>query len=311
MEVHMESKGAQEGPASKFNTFSELCDVISLKIDRGNSSHQIFIRFLDSILYDIKAETQRNSSKDTGRVIDTQKLVKKMICRAVLSDYSEFREMVQEALSEILQEGSEFKKNLENEWLPQIIEIFKVAVRDELKDNVEFKGKEEKEWLTPLISFLCEPCDEERKTPKVTISMPRLRQEELSSDTHHKVPVPFSPRETPISPIKQDQGMSAKYDLTKEVDSIEQDRRVQKSSYEFRNSSYKRSSMIKSHTPTPPSSPIRIEKNQPRSKELPESKKNPRRTSLPVKISNFFQRKGRGPKDDGPSGSAAGSSCSL
>ncbi len=172
MEDQVESREAQEGLAVKFESFSDLCAVISKEIDRGNNNHQIFIRFLESILFEIKSETKKITSIGNAKIENVTEFENKIMAKAIINCLSEIKDMVQDALIEILNEESEFKNKLENEWLPEIKKIFLEVLRLELKEKKEYKGRNEEEWLMPLIYFLSVLSNKDQKRPQHSVSLP-------------------------------------------------------------------------------------------------------------------------------------------
>ncbi len=190
MDVKVEAGAAQDEQKAKA-TFSELCKAISDSIDRENNHHQIFMRYVDSILYDIAID--RNKGKSEQEVI----------AKSLMDCFSELKDMVQKAVTNILNEDSDFKKKFKEEWLPQLREIIRDSLRLFLKDQNEYKDRNEEEWLTPLLDFLTY---KESLVEKVQIlPLERKSVDKQESSKHDKMAPPLSPKETMPSPTKPEE----------------------------------------------------------------------------------------------------------
>ncbi len=222
MEDGREASVVQVGVAVKLDSYSEICSVISEAFDRENSNHQMLVRYLESILFDIKSEKEREEERGRRRAASADNPViavgteieKRIIAKALVGCLDDIKEMVQVAINGILKENSEFKIRLALEWLPRIKLIFIEALRHELKDKKEFHGKEEAEWLMPIVYFLTEPCLEEL-TIHCEDRLPPLSRNNRSDsegDRYGKTAPPLSPKDV-VSPREEEDGPKVSFDF--------------------------------------------------------------------------------------------------
>lgn len=327
MEDGREASVVQVGVAVKLDSYSEICSVISEAFDRENSNHQMLVRYLESILFDIKSEKEREEERGRRRAASADNPViavgaeteKRIIAKALIACLDEIKEMVQVAINAILKEKSEFKKRLEIEWLPKIKIIFIEALRYELKDRPEFRWKEEAEWLMPIVYFLTEPCREELAILSEESSLPISRNNrcDSESDRNAKIAPPLSPKDV-VSPREEEDGRKVSFDFHESPQkgkslppavgyglfSSSSAQRNKTGDGRGRQSPNGKSLVELPVVAPSPSVPANANRNK-------TPKKGTRKASLPTKITSFVQRFRKGQHDEDGHDSMPGSNNSI
>lgn len=328
MEDGREASVVQVGVAVKLDSYSEICSVISEAFDRENSNHQMLVRYLESILFDIKSEKEREKERGKRRAASADNPViavdaemeKRLIAKALVGCLDDIKVMVQVAINAILKEKSEFKNRLEMEWLPKIKIIFIEALRYELKDKPEFRGKEEAEWLIPIVYFLTEPCPVEltvlSENPSPPIS--RNNRSVSDSDRYEKTAPPLSPKDV-VSPREEEDGRKVSFDIHESPQKgkslppvaghglFSSNASRIKSVDERGSKPAKGKSLVEMPFVAPsPSVPANANRNRNKTPN-----KGTRKASLPTKITSFVQRFRKGRDDEGGHDSMPGSNNSI
>lgn len=286
----MKSESSQGESEDASKIFYGLCATISKEMDRSNSNHQTLIRFLESILFEIKSEKERIIAKATNEIGSIEEyeieipieLKSEIIAKTILGYLTDIKVIVEKAVLEIQNEKSQFNIKFSLEWLPKIRIIFLEVIRDNPQCIKGWRDEDNEEWLFSFISFLPELDGEGKERLREMALSPVPKHEDFDSnelkeaiiveqekEMHLPMRPPSSPEVQVLSPKKRDVG-------------------VRKVSFDFSQTTNRE------YPEPPPNSPIKVNSARGSISTVPASTR-PRKASLPVKLGKFFRGLRKGP----------------